>query len=246
MAKKKSSTKKPALKRAIVKNPVKSVAKKPQKTLSVAAKPVKSAKKPGDKSAKAAKPNKKAKERDSEFSDDLLLSDDEVGAEELPDLSEFDESASEQDDTDDSAEGLSESAMSDVSSKSVPDDEVVLTDAEGRRLCRVRDCDQAAAVEGYCRYHYLALWKRIQVRRKILMDGKLGRYVEELTSRYPDKFLEMIWKDLRAEKDFLAAIAELEIDESGLDNDFEDDQGYIDEVRGVTSESSSISEEEEF
>ena len=93
---------------------------------------------------------------------------------------------------------------------------------------------------------YLALWKKIQVRRKILADGKLERYVEELTSRYPDKFLEMIRKDLRNEKDFLAAIQELEIDEAALDNEFEDEtQSFIDEVRGMTSESS-ISEEEEF
>lgn len=84
--------------------------------------------------------------------------------------------------------------------KTVSDDEVVLTDADGRRYCRVRDCDQAAVVEGYCRYHYLLLWKRIQVRRKILADGKLERYVEELTSRYPDKFVEMNRKDLRTKR----------------------------------------------
>jgi hypothetical protein len=124
-------------------------------------------------------------------------------------------------------------------------DEIILTDAEGRRLCQVRDCDQAATVEHYCRFHYLQNWKRIQVRRKILADGKLERYVDELTSRYPDKFLEMIRKDLRTEKDFVAAIAELEIDESGLDNEFEDEsQSFIEEVRGVTE--AGLSEEEEF
>ncbi len=134
-----------------------------------------------------------------------------------------------------------------ASEASANSDEIILTDAEGRRLCRVRDCDQAASVDAYCRFHYLLLWKKIQVRKKIIQDGKLERYVEELTSRYPDKFLEMIKKDLRSEKDFLAAIAELEIDESGLDNDFEDDN-YMDDVRGVSTGdgSTSLSEEEEF
>lgn len=114
------------------------------------------------------------------------------------------------------------------------DDEVVLTDAEGRRYCRVKDCDQLAAVDSYCRYHYLALWKKIQVRKKILSEGKLERYIEELTARYPDKFLEMLRKDLRSEKEFLAAIQELEIDENAVDNEFEDEtQNYIDEVRGI-------------
>lgn len=114
------------------------------------------------------------------------------------------------------------------------DEDFYLTDAEGNRYCRVRDCDQIATVDMYCRYHYLLLWKKIQVRKKILMDGKLEFYIVELTSRYPDKFLEMIRRDLRTQKDFVAAIQELEIDESGLDNDFEEeDTQYIDEVRGM-------------
>lgn len=113
-------------------------------------------------------------------------------------------------------------------------EEMVLTDAEGRRFCRVRDCDQLAAVEGYCRYHYLLHWKKIQVRKKILTEGKLERYIEELTARYPDKFLDMLRKDLRSEKEFLGAIQELEIDESAMENELEEEaQTYIDEVRGM-------------
>lgn len=125
-------------------------------------------------------------------------------------------------------------------------EEVVLTDAEGRRYCRVKDCDQLASVDSYCRYHYLLFWKKIQVRKKILSEGKLERYIEELTARYPDKFLDMLRKDLRSEKEFLAAIQELEIDESAVDNEFEDEaQTYIDEVRGM-GETGGGREEEDF
>lgn len=125
-------------------------------------------------------------------------------------------------------------------------EEVYLTDAEGRRFCRVRDCDQLAVVEAYCRYHYLLNWKRIQVRKKILTEGKLERYIEELTARYPDKFLEMLRKDLRSEKEFLGAIQELEIDESAIENEMEDEaQTYIDEVRGM-GEAAGERQEEDF
>jgi phosphomannomutase len=61
-------------------------------------------------------------------------------------------------------------------------------------------CDQLAMVDTYCRYHYLLLWKKIQIRKSILLDGKLEKYIEDLTSRYPDKFLEMIKKDMKTEK----------------------------------------------
>lgn len=114
--------------------------------------------------------------------------------------------------------------------------EVIITDAEGRRLCKVTECDQPSIVEMYCRYHYLLFWKKIQIRRKILSEGKLEKYIEELTSRYPTKYLELLKKDLSSEAEFMAAIGELEIDESAGEGDgeFEDDQqNYIEEVSGI-------------
>jgi hypothetical protein len=195
---------------------------------------------------KAAKKAKKASKQEEFDLGDDLISDEELGSEEIPDLAEFveEEEAESEVETDTDSD---ESEVLVAEAPKSPDDEVVLTDAEGRRYCRVRDCDQISVVEGYCRYHYLLLWKKIQIRRKILTDGKLERYVEELTSRYPDKFLEMIKKDLRTEKDFLAAIAELEIDESAVDNEFEDEtQSYVEEIRGMSETSASLSEEEEF
>lgn len=128
------------------------------------------------------------------------------------------------------------------------EEEVILTDADGRRYCRVKDCDQAAVVDGgYCRYHYLLFWKNIQNRKKILSEGKLERYIEELTARYPDKYLELLRKDLRSEKDFMAAIQELEIDESGVDNEFEDEaQSYLEEVRGISGSEPATEREEDF
>jgi hypothetical protein len=119
------------------------------------------------------------------------------------------------------------------------DEEIFLTDAEGRRYCRATDCDQVGLVDGYCRYHYLYFWKKIQVRKKILADGKLERYIEELTSRYVDKFVELLRKDLRTEKDFLAAVAELELDDSAnaaAAGDEDEAKTYIEEISGVAAE----------
>lgn len=121
----------------------------------------------------------------------------------------------------------------------VSDQEVVLTDAEGRRFCRAADCDQLAQVDAYCRYHYLLLWKKIQNRKKIIADGKLMNYIEELTARYSDKFIELLRKDLRTEKDFISALHELNLDvdeaSSDDDDDDEDDKSYLEEIRGVSA-----------
>jgi hypothetical protein len=117
------------------------------------------------------------------------------------------------------------------------DDEVILTDAEGRRYCRATDCDQIGTVDGYCRFHYLLYWKKIQNRKRILADGKLERYIEELTARYTDKFVELLRKDLRTEKDFMAALQELELDDSAAASAGEEDEAktYIEEISGVAA-----------
>lgn len=126
-------------------------------------------------------------------------------------------------------------------------EDVVLTDAEGRRYCRVKDCDRLAEVDAYCRYHYILLWKNIQTRRHILQEGKLERYIEELTARYPDKFLEILKKDLRSEKDFLAAIQELEIDESAVEAEFDDEESQSDlfEIQRVSDSGGGARSEED-
>jgi hypothetical protein len=254
----KAAAQKPPAKEGLAKSVVSAVGKlfakdKPDAKASGAAKgktsPAPAEAKAGKKPAAGAgkkKKDKKSKDGLEMEEDDLLASDEEIGSEEIPDLSEFDENEAEEEVAADSADDDSDDATAIAEAKPAGDDEIVLTDAEGRRYCRVRDCDQISVVEGYCRYHYLLLWKKIQVRRKILVDGKLERYVEELTARYPDKFLEMIRKDLRTEKDFLNAIAELEIDESAGENEFEDEaQSYVDEIRGISTDTG-MTEEEEF
>lgn len=207
------------------------VAKTKAVVATVEAKPAKKA----DSKASTAAGRKAKKPKEDNELDDVFI--DDVGSNEIEEYEDELKAVEELDnETDDDI-------LLEAETKEKKYEDIELTDADGNKLCRSRDCDQIAAVDGYCRFHYLLFWKNIQVRKKILMDGKLGRYIEELTSRYPDKFLEMIRRDLCSQKDFLAAIQELEIDESNLDNDFEEDtQSFIDEVRGV-NEGSSIEEE---
>lgn len=126
--------------------------------------------------------------------------------------------------------------------------EIALRDAEGRLYCKVRECDELSVVDGYCRLHYLKFWKRIQLRKKILTDGKLEKYIDELTQRYPDKYIEMLREDLKSEKSFLSAINELEIEEANeeADNMDDDQQGLIDEVRGIQPAGTATDDDDGF
>lgn len=184
-----------------------------------------------------SKSKKNDKKQDDDFEDDI---DDDFGESEIAEYE--DDLKAVEDDEEDNLDEFSDDDDSETVAA-----EIYLTDSEGRRLCRVRDCDQVANVEGYCRYHYLLLWKKIQIRKAILIDDKLERYIIALTTRYPDKFLEMIKKDLKTEKDFLSSIAELEIDESVLADEAGDDdaQSFTDEIRG-TVESAAIDDDGDY
>jgi hypothetical protein len=190
------------------------------------------------KSKSKSKKSDKKKDDDDDIESDL---DDDFGESEIAEY-EDDLKAVEDDEEDDNLDEFSDDDDSDLDSA-----EIYLTDSEGRRLCRVRDCDQVANVEGYCRYHYLLLWKKIQIRKVILVDDKLEKYILALTKKYPDKFLEMIKKDLKTEKDFLSSIAELEIDESVISDDAADDeaQSFTDEIRG-TVESTALDDDGDY
>lgn len=235
---KKTDTKKEkvAAKPAVVaeKNNAKANAKVPEKVNEKAA-----AQKPAKADAKLKTKSKKTeKKAEDDFEDDLIG--DEFGESEIAEY-EDDLKEVEEEDDDTSIE------ISDDEEDDKKDEEVYLTDSEGRRLCKVRDCDQACNVEEYCRFHYLLLWKKIQIRKDILNNDKLEKYVLDLTSRYPDKFLEVIKKDLKTEKDFISVIQEMELDENALnESDGEDEvQSFADEIRGI-GEAPSMDDDGDF
>ncbi len=125
--------------------------------------------------------------------------------------------------------------------------QIALRDAEGRLYCKVRECDELSLVDSYCRLHYIKLWKKIQLRKKILTDGKLEKYIEELTQRYPDKYIDMLRDDLKTEKSFLSTISELEIEEANEEAEMDDDQqGLIDEVRGIQPAGSGDTDDDSY
>ena len=190
--------------------------------------------------AKLKSKSKKVEKKADDDMDEDLIGDD-FGESEIAEYE--DDLKAVEDDEDDTSLELTE----DDDEDDKKDEEVYLTDSEGRRLCKVRDCDQVANVDAYCRFHYLLLWKKIQVRKSILNDGKLEKYLEDLTSRYPDKFLDVIKKDLKTEKDFLSVIQEMELDENVI-NEIENEeevQSFADEIRGI-GEAPGLDEDGDF
>jgi hypothetical protein len=98
--------------------------------------------------------------------------------------------------------------------------------------CREIACESVSTTAGYCRLHYIKNWKKIKRKELILREKKLNQYIEELVSKYPDKYIEAIKMDLSDEKAFSKVIYDLELDESvdDIDVDGENEDQIIDNI----------------
>lgn len=113
------------------------------------------------------------------------------------------------------------------------------------RMCRESGCENVATTKGYCRLDYIKNWKKIKRKEMILKEGKLNQYIEELVSKYPDKYIDVIRQDLSTEVNFTKVIHDLELDESIDDLDYDGDS--IDSLIGsIKKEGEGIGGDDEF
>lgn len=88
-------------------------------------------------------------------------------------------------------------------------EEILIKDVEGRRYCHDENCDQPAVTDIYCRYHYLAFWKYLQMKKKLLENKYLSHTIEELISLFGEGALHFVLRDLKNEKSFEMATKEM-------------------------------------
>lgn len=90
------------------------------------------------------------------------------------------------------------------------------------RRCREPGCENEKTLGSFCRLHYIKNWRKIKRKEAIIGSGQLNNYVEELASKYPDKYLDVIRQDLASEKEWAKSALELELDAN-------DDEAVVDE-----------------
>ena len=68
------------------------------------------------------------------------------------------------------------------------------------KICKEESCQNSQTTGGFCRLHYLKNWKKIQLDKKKKAAKNLNRYVESILKRNPDRYVEIIKKDIRSKK----------------------------------------------
>ena len=76
-------------------------------------------------------------------------------------------------------------------------------------LCSDYDCNNQAVTGPYCRLHYIKNWKQVVSERKLEAREKLNKYIENMSAKYPEEFVDMIKDDLVDESTFKQRLQEL-------------------------------------
>lgn len=66
------------------------------------------------------------------------------------------------------------------------------------KICSETGCHNAQTTQGYCRLHYLKNWRHLKDESQKKAAKKLDRYVESVLKRHPERYLEVIKKDIRS------------------------------------------------
>ena len=100
------------------------------------------------------------------------------------------------------------------------EEKFILRNMEGKSYCLMENCGFSAAVEGYCRLHYIGRWEHIVKRKKILETGILEKRIELLMSNHSTGALNFLLQDLKEDKTFDQAVKA--VLEDSEDTEFED------------------------
>lgn len=68
------------------------------------------------------------------------------------------------------------------------------------RICKEPGCNNAQTTKGYCRLHYLKNWKEIKAAKQKESARRLNKYIENIVARHPDKYVEVLKKEIKSRR----------------------------------------------
>ena len=65
------------------------------------------------------------------------------------------------------------------------------------KICVETGCKNTQTTKGYCRLHYLKNWKEIREASRKKSADKLNKYVEGLCKKFPERYLDVIRREIK-------------------------------------------------
>lgn len=108
--------------------------------------------------------------------------------------------------------------------------------------CRELSCESLATTGGYCRLHYIKNWQLIKRKERILSEGRLQRYIEDLAARQPDSVLRAIRDDLATDDHLAEVIRMYELRAAEEEDEGEEENPIVEESGPISIDGYGIHE----
>jgi hypothetical protein len=95
------------------------------------------------------------------------------------------------------------------------------------KICIESGCKNAQTTKDYCRLHYLKNWKGIKDAEQKKAAEKLNKYVEGIVKKFPDRYVDVIRREIRTDRgDLQRAVDEPSEEPDAFENlGFSEDEG---------------------
>ena len=87
------------------------------------------------------------------------------------------------------------------------------------KICIEEGCKNVQTTKDYCRLHYLKNWKKIKENQEKKAADRLNKYVEGICKKYPDRYMEVIRREIKSGK----PDAQVAVDDAIAGGDLTDD-----------------------
>lgn len=76
------------------------------------------------------------------------------------------------------------------------------------KICIQEGCHNTQTTEKYCRLHYLKNWKKIRQDNQKRAAERLNKYVEGIVKKHPEKYVDVIRREIKDEKGEISGFLE--------------------------------------
>ncbi len=97
------------------------------------------------------------------------------------------------------------------------------------KICIEEGCKDVQRTKDYCRLHYMKNWKKIKESQQKKAADRLNKYVEGICNKFPDRFMEVIRREIKTGKTEAQVPFDDAISGGDLTDDLFEDLGIKDE-----------------
>lgn len=104
-------------------------------------------------------------------------------------------------------------------------------------ICKQTGCHDISTIHGFCRFHYLASWKKLKTKEAKKKGQELKTYLEDLGRRFPEEFIEKLKSEMEelSEKEAVSGDAD-EADKGSLFDQMDGDEDLDTIIKGLKVE----------